>query len=144
MWFVLIFGIGAAVGYVARRYAFCIFGAVLEFLTLGSWRRAAGVLAAMVVFGTVQMGAYKHGAELPGMVFLVGGLAQGAGYYLAMGCPLSLLVRLGEGSKFHAVVFVSFIVGVALYVLFLGDAVSSTLGQISFSEAQTVQELFRR
>ncbi len=74
MMLLVIFVIGLAVGYVARRYGFCIFGSILELLTLRSGRRMVAVLAAMLVFGLVQGGSYQHAVEYPGLKFLVGGL----------------------------------------------------------------------
>ncbi|MHC4065578.1 MAG: YeeE/YedE thiosulfate transporter family protein [Planctomycetota bacterium] len=138
----IIFVIGLAVGYVARRYGFCIFGVLVELLTLGSGKRILAVLSAMLVFGLVQFGSYEHGVEHAGLKYLAGGLLQGIGYYLAMGCPLSLIVRIGEGSKFHMVVFVSFVVGVALYVGLLESLVSRTLEAVSVTKAVTLVDLF--
>ncbi len=140
----IIFVIGLGVGYVSRRYGFCIFGSLVELLTLGSGRRIAGVAAAMLVFGLVQFGSYEHGVEHAGLKYLVGGLLQGVGYYLAIGCPLSLIVRIGEGSKFHMVVFVSFVLGVALYVGLLDGLVANTLARASFSQSVTILDLFGR
>ncbi len=140
----IILVIGLAVGYVARRYGFCIFGALVELLTLASGKRIVAVLGAMLVFGLVQFGSYEHGVEHAGLKYLAGGLLQGIGYYLAIGCPLSLLVRIGEGSKFHMAVFVSFVLGVALYVGLLDGLVSKTLAQASFTKAVTIVDLFGR
>lgn len=138
----IIFIIGLGVGYVSRRYGFCIFGALVEWLTLGSGKRIAAVLSAMLVFGLVQFGTYEHGVEHAGLQYLLGGLIQGVAYYLAIGCPLGLIVRIGEGSKFHSVVFASFVVGVALYVGLLESLVSRTLGSVSFTKAVTLVDLF--
>ncbi len=140
----IIFAIGLGVGYVSRRYCFCIFGSLVELLTLGSGRRIAAVATAMLVFGLVQFGSYEHGAEHAGLKYLVGGLLQGVGYYLAIGCPLSLIVRIGEGSKFHMAVFVSFVLGVMLYVGLLDGLVANTLARVSFSQSITILELFGR
>ncbi len=140
----IIFVIGLGVGYVSRRYGFCIFGALVELLTLGSGRRMLAVLSAMLVFGFIQFGSYEHDVEHAGLRYLVGGLIQGVGYYLAIGCPLSLIVRIGEGSKFHMAVFVSFALGVALYVGLLERLMSRTLDQVSFSQAVTLFDLFGR
>ncbi len=140
----IIFVIGLGVGYVSRRYGFCIFGSLVELLTLGSGRRIAAVAAAMLVFGLVQFGSYEHGVEHAGLKYLVGGLLQGVGYYLAIGCPLSLIVRIGEGSKFHMVVFVSFALGVALYVGLLDGLVANTLARASFFQSVTILDLFGR
>ena len=46
----------------------------------------------------------------------MGGLLQGVGYYLASGCTLSLLVRIGEGSKAHFVAFAGFMGGAMAYL----------------------------
>ncbi len=140
----IIFIIGLGVGYVSRRYGFCIFGSFVELLTLGSGRRIAAVASAMLVFGLVQFGSYRHGVEHAGLKYVVGGLLQGVGYYLAIGCPLSLIVRIGEGSKFHMAVFVSFVLGVALYVGFLDGLVANTLARASFSQSVTILDLFGR
>ena len=140
----IIFAIGLGVGYVSRRYGFCIFGSLVELLTLGSGRRIAAVATAMLVFGLVQFGSYEHGVEHAGLNYLVGGLLQGVGYYLAIGCPLSLIVRIGEGSKFHMVVFVSFALGVTLYVGLLDGLVANTLARVSFSQSVTILDLFGR
>lgn len=139
----IIFVIGFSVGYVSRRYGFCIFGALVELLTLGSGRRILAVLSAMLVFGLVQFGSYEHGVEHAGLKYLAGGLLQGVGYYLAIGCPLSLIVRIGEGSKFHMIVFTSFIVGVGLYVGLFEGLVSKTMGAVSYTKAVTLVDLFR-
>ena len=143
MMLLVIFFVGLAVGYVARRYGFCIFGSILELLTLRSGRRIVAVLVAMSVFGIVQRGSYQHAVEYPGPKFLVGGLLQGVGYFLAMGCPLSLLVRIGEGSKFHLVVFVGFVAGVAAYAAALDGMVSAALGPMEARGAITLLDFFR-
>ena len=139
----IIFFIGLSLGYVARRYGFCIFGSILELLTLGSGRRIIGVASAMLVFGLVQMGNYQHGIEYPGFTFLVGGLLQGIGYFLAMGCPLALLVRIGEGSKFHLIVFAGFVAGVAFYTGALERWVAPALNSAWTSKAGTLVDLFQ-
>jgi len=138
----IVFVIGLAVGYVSRRYGFCIFGALVELLTLGSGKRIVTVLSAMLVFGLVRFGSYEHSLEHAGLKHFVGGVLQGVGYYLAVGCPLSLIVRIGEGSKFHLAVFASFVLGVGLYVGLLEDLVSRTIGFMSLSEVVTLTDLF--
>lgn len=71
----------------------------------------------MLVFCLVHLVGYQHGAERQAAASLGGGFIQGVGYYLASGCTLTLLVRLGEGSKFHVVALGAFMAGVAAYVL---------------------------
>ncbi len=143
MAFLPIFVIGLTVGYVARRYAFCIFGALFELLALGSPKRIVAVVSAMLVFGFVQFGEYEHGTEYAGPKYLAGGLLQGVGYYLAIGCPLGMLVRVGEGSKFHLMVFVGFLVGVAVYAGLLDGPASSVLDPLEFRGVVTLPELFQ-
>jgi hypothetical protein len=140
---VAIFFIGLGVGFIAQRYAFCIFGSLVELLTLGSARRLVAVVAAMFVFGLVHIGEYRHTAEYPGLIFLTGGVVQGVGYYLAAGCPLGLLVRIGEGSKFHLIVFVGFAVGLVAYVGLLHKTIATLLNPISTQKVVTVLDLFR-
>jgi len=143
MLLVVIFVIGVSVGFISQRYAFCIFGSLVELLTLGSARRLAGVGAAMLVFGLVHIVGYRHTVEFPGLIFLVGGLVQGVGYYLAAGCPLGLLVRIGEGSKFHLVVFAGFVVGITLYVALLHKPMTALLSFVSIQKAVTVLDILR-
>jgi uncharacterized membrane protein YedE/YeeE len=140
---VAIFLIGLGVGFIAQRYAFCIFGSLVELLTLGSLRRLVAVVTAMIVFGLVHIGEYRHTTEYPGMIFLAGGVVQGMGYYLAAGCPLGLLVRIGEGSKFHLIVFVGFAVGLAAYVGLLHKPITTLLSPFSTQKVITVLDLFR-
>jgi uncharacterized membrane protein YedE/YeeE len=112
----VIFLIGLGVGFIAQRYAFCIFGSLVELVALGSPRRVIAVMAAMLVFGLVHIVGYRHAPESPDLIFLAGGLVQGVGYYLAAGCPLGLLLRIAEGSRFHLVVFVGFVAGLVVSV----------------------------
>ena len=140
---VVIFLIGLAVGFIAQRYAFCIFGSLVELLALGSPQRLIGVLAAVLVFSFVHIRGYQHTVEFPGLIFLAGGIVQGIGYYLAVGCPLGLLVRIGEGSKFHLVVFLGFAVGLIAYVGLLHEPVASLLSPVSTQKVITVLDLFK-
>ncbi len=143
MGFLVIFIVGVGVGYIARRYGFCIFGAIVEALTIGSGRRLLAVFSAMLLFGiVVRLGTYQHYVEYAGLRHVAGGLLQGVGYYIAVGCPLSLLVRTGEGSKFHGVVIISFVLGVALYVGILGGTLENTFTKLSFTGAVTLTELW--
>jgi hypothetical protein len=140
---VAIFLIGLAVGFIAQRYAFCIFGSLVELLILGSPRRLVAIVTAMLVFGLVHIGEYRHTAEHPGLIFLAGGIVQGMGYYLAAGCPLGLLVRIGEGSKFHLLVFVGFSVGLVAYIGLLHKLITALLSPFSTQKVITVLDLFR-
>lgn len=143
MGLLVILPIGIAVGYIAHRYGFCIFGSIVEALTLGSGRRLLSVFSAMFLFGLVaHFAAFEQGTEFAGIRHGVGGLLQGVGYYLAVGCPLSLLVRLGEGSKTHGVVFVAFIVGVALYAGLLQEVLESTFSTFSVTTALTLRDIW--
>lgn len=139
----IIFVIGFLVGVIAQRSPFGVFGPLADLVLRGSARRTVGVVAAMCVFALVNVRGYRHGLEYPGALFLVGGVIQGAGYYLASGCPLGLLGRLGEGSKFHLIVFVAFAAGAALYASFLAGPLTSLLGSISTERFVTWLDLFR-
>ncbi len=46
---------------------------------------------------------------------MLGGVIQGVGYVLLAGCPLALVVRVGQGSRFHLVALVAFAGGAALF-----------------------------
>ncbi len=140
---VAIFFIGLGVGFIAQRYAFCIFGSLVELLTLGSPRRLVAVVTAMLVFSLVHIGGYRRVTEYPGLIFLAGGVVQGVGYYLAAGCPLGLLVRIGEGSKFHLIVFVGFAIGLVAYGGLLHKTIATLLNPISTQKVVTVLDLFR-
>jgi len=115
----LIFIIGIAVGFLSQRFAFCLFGSIIELFSLGATRRIAGVLAAMIVFSFIHIWGYESASEYAGFPYLLGGFIQGVGYVLALGCPLGLLLRIGEGSKFHMVVLVSIIMELEYIVYFL-------------------------
>ncbi len=107
---------------------------------------ARGVLvqrSRFCVFGLVNLVGYRHGAEYPGALFLVGGAVQAVGYALGRGCPLTLLVRLGEGSRFHLAVFAGFLVGVGLYTGLLARPVEALLGPLTWTGAQTIGALLR-
>ncbi len=138
-----IFLIGLGVGFTAQRYAFCIFGSLVELLALGSPRRLVAVVTAMLVFSLVHIGGYEHETEFPGLIFLLGGVVQGIGYYLSVGCPLGLLVRIGEGSKFHLVVFFGFAFGLIAYAGLLHKPITALLDPVSTQNVVTVLDLLR-
>ena len=138
-----IFLIGISVGFIAQRYAFCIFGSLVEVLTLGSPRRLIAVVVAMLVFGLVHITGYRRAEEFPGLIFLIGGIIQGVGYYMSSGCPLGLLVRIAEGSKFHLVVFLGFTLGLALYGGLLHGVTKVVLDPISTEKVSTLLDLLR-
>ena len=102
-----------------------------------------GVLAAMLVFSLVHLRGYKSASEYAGLPYLLGGFIQGVGYVLALGCPLGLLVRTGEGSKFHMVVFIFFMIGIGIYSLVFQGIVHRFLGPFSYKGAINLFDIFR-
>ncbi len=107
--------IGVLLGIIAHRTNFCIMGAFLDFFTSGSTIRLKAVLAAIFVFMLIFLFGVDYPMEYAGLKHVIGGLIQGVGYTLAAGCPLALLVRLGEGSKYHTVVLISFLIGLIFF-----------------------------
>jgi len=110
-----VFAIGLAIGVLAQRYGFCVFGAFVELFAMRRWEKAVGVLAAMLVFPLVHLiGPTPDTVPVDVFVF-VGGVLQGVGYFLASGCTLGLLVRIGEGSKPQFVALVGCVAGILLH-----------------------------
>jgi hypothetical protein len=138
-----IFIIGIVVGFLSQRFAFCLFGSIIEFFSLGSTRRIVGVLAAMIAFSFIHIWGYKSAPEYAGLPYLLGGFIQGIGYVLALGCPLGLLVRTGEGNKFHMVVFIFFIIGIGIYSSVFQGMIHRFLGPFSYGGAITLFDIFR-
>ena len=130
-------------GFLAQRFSFCLFGSIIELFSLGSVRRVAGVLAAMLVFALVHLWGYRSSPEYAGLPYLLGGFVQGAGYVLAFGCPLGLLVRIGEASKFHMIVFIGFIIGIGIYSLLFAAIVDEFMEPLSYRGAITLLDIFR-
>ena len=97
----------------------------------------------MIAFSFIHIWGYKSAPEYAGLPYLLGGFIQGVGYVLALGCPLGLLVRTGEGSKFHMVVFVFFIIGIGVYSLLFQGVVRGFLAPFSYKEAITSFDIFR-
>lgn len=138
-----VFVVGVVVGVIVQRSRFCVFGAMTDWFGQGRPERVVMVIAAVAVFGLVNLVGYRHGDEYPGALFLVGGVVQAVGYALGRGCPLTLLVRLGEGSRFHLAVFAGFLVGVGLYTGLLARPVEALLGPLTWTGAQTIGALLR-
>ncbi|GAB4286781.1 MAG: hypothetical protein Kow0092_40130 [Deferrisomatales bacterium] len=115
-------------GVIVQRSRFCVFGAMIDRFGQGRSKRALMVLAAVAVFGLVNLVGDRHRAEYPGALFLAGGVVQAVGYALGRGCPPTLPVRLGEGSRLHLAVFVGLLAGVGLYTGFFARSVEAFLG----------------
>lgn len=143
MMLLFIFIIGIVMGFLSQRFGFCLFGSIIELFSLGSTRRIAGVLAAMLVFSLIHLWGYRSVPEYAGLLYLLGGFIQGTGYVLALGCPLGLLVRMGEGSKFHMVVFICFIIGIGVYSLLFQEMVNKFIEPLSYKGAITLLDVFR-
>lgn len=114
--------IGTALGVIAHRANFCVFGALVEWFEGAGTRRLMGVLAAVGVFALIHLWGFRGNppcagswGEYAGLHSFVGGLLQGVGYVLIAGCPLSLCVRIGQGSKYHMAAGIGFIVGVVAF-----------------------------
>ncbi len=138
-----VFVVGLVLGMIVQPSRFCVFGAMTDWFGQRRSERALMVLAAVAVFGLVNLAGYRHGVEYPGALFLAGGVVQAVGYALGRGCPLTLLVRLGEGSRFHLAVFVGFLAGVGLYTGLLARPVEAVLGPLAWTGAQTLGALLR-
>jgi len=116
------FLIGLAIGVVVHYTGFCVFGPIAEWFGARSTRRLMGVASAIFVFGFIHVWGFQ--GNLPcggiwkgyaGLHSFLGGFIQGIGYVLIVGCPLALLVRLGQGSKSHMIAVVFFALGVSLF-----------------------------
>lgn len=119
---VVILFVGMALGVIAHRTRFCVFGALVEWFEGAGTRRLMGVLAAVGVFALIHLWGFKGNppctgswGEYAGLHSIIGGLLQGIGYVLIAGCPLSLCVRIGQGSKYHLAAAIGFAVGVAAF-----------------------------
>lgn len=124
--------IGLAIGVVVHYTGFCVFGPIAEWFGARSTRRLMGVATAIFVFGLIHFWGFQ--GNLPcggiwkgyaGLHSFIGGFIQGIGYVLIVGCPLALLVRVGQGSKSHIIAIVFFALGVSLFGHFKEPIVSS-------------------
>lgn len=145
----LFLGIGFGIGFIAQRGNFCIVGSFVEYFSGGMTRRLKGLVAAMSVFALVHFWGFDTTGGCPnigwgeymGLHNLIGGFAQGIGYIIGAACPLSLLVRIGEGSRFHVIVAIGFIIGVGIYACFLQN-IYTVLSPYIYKEAATLMELW--
>lgn len=113
---------GIAIGIIVHYTGFCVFGAIAEWFGARSTRRLISVATAILVFGIIHFWGFQ--GNIPcggiwkgyaGLHSFLGGFIQGIGYVLIAGCPLALLVRVGEGSKAHIIALVFFAVGISLF-----------------------------
>jgi len=118
----LTFLLGIILGIVLHYTGFCVYGSLAEWISVHSARRLVGVAAAMLIFAGVDFWGFKGNISCGniwkgylGLHSFLGGFIQGVGYVLITACPLTLLVRLGEGSKLHLVAFCGFILGTAFF-----------------------------
>lgn len=128
----LILSLGIILGVIANRTGFCVTGAFTDYFVLGRTDRLKGLLAAMMVFGLVWTIGADHPNEYAGVRHLLGGLIQGIGFVLAAGCPLGLLLRVGEGSKSHFLVVVAFLLGAGIFSL-VGKPLVELLNHIQYT-----------
>lgn len=143
----IIFLIGVTLGIVVRKTSFGILGALNDLLRLKFSPRLAAVLVAIFIFGLINFWGYQGSGcadvgwgEFLGVHSLLGGFVQGLGYVLARGCPLSLIVKLGEGSKYHLIVLAAFIVGLSSYAL-LHQKIDLSLSPYVYTGARYLGEL---
>lgn len=143
----IIFLIGITLGIVARRTSFGILGALNDLLTLKFSPRLTAILVAISIFGLINFWGYQGSrcadvgwGEFLGLHSLLGGFIQGLGYVLARGCPLSLMVKLGEGSRYHMIVLGAFVVGLSSYALLL-QKIDLSLGPFVYTGARYLGEL---
>jgi peroxiredoxin/uncharacterized membrane protein YedE/YeeE len=126
------FLIGLAIGVIVHYTGFGVFGPIAKCLEARSIRPLIAVATAILVFGLVHFWGFQ--GNLPcggiwkgyaGLHSLLGGFIQGVGYVLIAGCPLTLLIRVGQGSKSHIIAVVFFALGVSLFGHFKEPVVSS-------------------
>ena len=119
---IMTFLIGVAIGIIVHYTRFCVFGAIAEWFGAHSTKRLIGVVGAILVFGFIHFWGFQ--GNIPcggiwkgyaGLHSILGGFIQGIGYALIVGCPLALLVRVGQGSKSHIIALIFFALGVSLF-----------------------------
>ncbi len=139
-----IFIIGIAIGMVAQKYNFCLKGAFADLVTSGSTVRLASVGMAILVFSLAWLATdVTLPTEYPGARHFIGGVIQGVGYILAAGCPLALLVRTGQGSKFHFTVIPAFLLGAAIFSALKGTLLPLLLSSFQYQSAVSLVDLFK-
>lgn len=115
----LIFGLGLGAGFgaLAEVTAFCFRRGIVagpdRRAALGAWVLALAVAVAgtqaAVAFGLIDFSAHRlHGAGLPWLAVIGGGLLFGIGMVLARGCPARLTVLAASGNLRAAMVLVVF------------------------------------
>ncbi|HCJ67365.1 MAG TPA: hypothetical protein DHV62_08620 [Elusimicrobia bacterium] len=119
---ILTFLLGIILGIVLHYTGFCVYGSLAEWLSVRSARRLLGVVVAMLIFATIHFWGFQGNLSCGniwkgylGLHSFLGGFLQGVGYVLITACPLTLLVRLGQGSKLHLVAFGGFLLGAAFF-----------------------------
>lgn len=139
------FLIGITIGVTVHYTDFCVFGPIVEWFGIRSTRRLMGVIAAILVFAFIHLWGFQGNISCggiwrgyAGLHSFLGGFIQGIGYVLIMGCPLALLVRVGQGSKFHIIAVVFFALGVSLFGHFK-QSIVSLLSPFTL-EARTITE----
>jgi uncharacterized protein len=121
--------IGAALGAVMQRFAFCTMGAVADLVNFGDWSRMRMWLMAIAVAMLGTAGLTAAGLIAPGKSLyggsqvlwlsnVVGGALFGFGMVLAGGCGSRTLTRLGAGNLKALVVLL--VLGLFAYMAMKG------------------------
>ncbi|WP_165859342.1 YeeE/YedE thiosulfate transporter family protein [Desulfofundulus salinus] len=113
--------VGLILGFVLQRSRLCLASAFRDLWLLRDAAQFRGLwyilLVASIGFFALQYSAFLAGKEVPlkvspaGGYVAIGAFLFGVGMVLASGCASGMLVRLGEGSLSHLVVFICFIIG---------------------------------
>lgn len=142
------FFLGIILGIVLHYTGFCVYGSLAEWLSVRSARRLLGVAVAMLIFAGVHFWGFQGNISCGniwkgylGLHSFLGGFIQGVGYVLITACPLTLLVRLGQGSKLHLVAFIGFMFGTALFGHLRGPIVNFFSPFILHPHAVTSSEI---
>lgn len=117
----LLWGLGAAGGFILQRSRFCFTAALRDPILTGSTSLAKALVIAIstatVGFAVLQFIASVKGQTIPGNIepvgvnTIVGAVLFGIGMVIAGGCASGTLMRVGEGFLLQIIVLVFFLAG---------------------------------
>ncbi len=122
----VIWGVGAALGYVLRSSRFCFVAAFRDPLLLKNTKLMRAMILALAVSSTGFLLVQQHylalhpgadAAQLPGILnpvglhTVIGAFLFGIGMVLAGGCASGVLMRIGEGHALPWVTLLGFLIG---------------------------------